>query len=215
MDLLDGLRDLAPEMLWLDALVTTHPVSLHLSLLSEVMAATRRTNPHRAVELGLVSDLGVEPSKWSSLLADLPAATRERAFPHGFREGMLCYPEFPGRNLIEDLSVDMHADGFAWIRGALLRVADRHSRHCAYLNVLTFRCAVEGGRLHIAKDAFEALTADVLTYPNGTENQRKRVEALARAQLNGTYGLDGPHLWPKHFWTTNVSLPCRRGAAAS
>jgi hypothetical protein len=204
---IDGVRDILPELLWIDALVTRWPLITALSVMDEVLSGLDAADPlpDSRLRLGLVSDFLLSTGTPAAVLAGIATNERMMAFPSGFLEGMALYPEFPGRYLIADISRDPGVDGAAWLSDAVLRLVDRQSPTGGLRNAVTIRRAVEKGRVAGLPARFRDA---MVKYPHGSEEQNSLVESFARSFLNATWRLRTPQEaeWAKHFWRTNREI---------
>ncbi|HEV2032760.1 MAG TPA: hypothetical protein VGU71_00935 [Candidatus Dormibacteraeota bacterium] len=208
---IDGVRDILPELLWIDALLTRWPLTTAMNVMDEVLEGLDAADPlpDSRLRVGLVSDFLLLNGTPAAVLAKIAPNERMMAFPSGFLEGVALYPEFPARYLVEGMSPEAGVDGAAWLSGAVLRLVDRQSQTGGLRNAVTIRRAVEKGRVAGLPAEFRD---SMVKYPHGSDEQNGLVESLARSYLNGTWGLRTPQEaeWAKHFWRRNREIrPCK------
>jgi hypothetical protein len=217
-ELIDWLRDLLPEHLWLAALADKFGLGGMVPAYKDFMDALDVHWPHNFVALGLMSDFGLVPQAERATFLQKNRKLVDEIFHGPIGRVMSLYPDGPATWLInpELLQSDGPVDPFgelAHLRKLLMKLAPGKDSFAGRIRAIPLCRLFKHKKLFFAKGL---PVVDLLPkYPvNLTEEEQYHVESVARSTISMTIqqrtaqGI--PLEWPRYFWNHNFDLlPCQ------
>ena len=217
-ELIDWLRDLLPEHLWLAALADKFGLGGMVSAYKDFMDALDTHWPHNFVALGLMSDFGLVPQAERAAFLQTNRKLVDECFHGPIGRVMSLYPDGPATWLInhELLESEGPVDPFgelAHLRKLLVKLAPGKDRFAGRIRAIPLCRLFKHKKLFFAKSL---PVVDLLPkYPvDLTEEEQYHVESVARSTINMIIQQRAAQAdlqaWPRYFWNHNYDLlPCQ------
>ncbi len=217
-DLIDWLRDLLPEHLWLAALADKFGLGGMVPAYKDFMDALDAHWPHNFAALGLMSDFGLVPQAERATFLQKNRKLVDECFHGPIGRVMSLYPGGPATWLInhELLESEGPVDPFgelAHLRKLVVKLAPGKDRFAGRIRAIPLCRLFKHKKLFFAKGL---PVVDLLPkYPvDLTEEEQYHVESVARSTINMTIqqraAQADPQAWPRYFWNHNYDLlPCQ------
>lgn len=217
LGIMDWLKDLLPEHLWLAAIADKFGLERMANAYNDFMDAIDAHWPHKNVALGMVSDFGLVPEVERAAFLEKNRDLVDLCFHEPLGRAMSLYPDGPAAWLInrELLESEGAVDPFVELprlRRLVELLAPGKERFAGRIRALPLNRMFKHKKLFLAKGL---PVVDLLPkYPVGlSDEEQYHVESFARNTLNMAIqqrGLPDPHAWPKYFWRHNYDLlPCQ------
>jgi hypothetical protein len=215
-EVVDWLRDLLPEHLWIASLADKFGLGSAVGVYNVFVDAVDAHWPHDFVALGLISDFGLIPNAERARFLKNNREMIDECFHGPIGRVMSLYPDGPAAWLVrrEVLELEEPVDPFvelAHLRKLVVKLAPGKDRFAGRIRAIPMIRLFKHKKIHLR----EGLRVVELLpkYPVGlTEDEQDHVESFARSTLNMVIQQRAvPDLlaWPKYFWRHNYELlPC-------
>lgn len=210
LNLIDTRRDILPELLWIDSILSDFTWGQALNIMYRFLdLADEHLEDENEYVNGTISSFDLIPvEKRSDFISKISKEDLfEVALPERFRHALALYGECPARWIITEWQQKNHADfeiGIAYLRQAILRLFDMRSPYATRCRMIPLARIFKNGKISVPPDT--QLKRLFTKYPNGlSENDQALAETMARAMVL-TFEAEWSKSWSKYFWQQNYQI---------